>query len=166
MPNAPKVARGGFVLVDPATGRAEKTVPFQYSPDPLPRAVQPQGIGGEPGDRLEALRLKGPPHETYKLDAEFDAADQLADPGANPIQAASGLYPVLSALELSVYPDITQLLAEDQMAAMGMIEVAPVEAPLTVLVLGQARGLPVRLTDLTTTDAPFDTHLNPLPPNR
>ena len=162
IPNSPKVARGGFVLVNPATGRALKTIPFQYNPDTLTRTLQPQGIGGEPGDRLEALRLKGPPHETYKLDAEFDAADQLADPAANPVQAASGLYPVLSALELSVYPDITQLLAEDQMAAMGMIEVAPVEAPLTVLVLGQARVLPVRLTDLTITEEAFDTQLNPI----
>jgi hypothetical protein len=29
MPGLPKVARGGFVLVDPATGRALKTIPLQ-----------------------------------------------------------------------------------------------------------------------------------------
>jgi hypothetical protein len=162
MPGLPKVARGGFVLVDPGTGRALKTIPFQYNPDTLTRTLQPQGIGSEPGNRLEALRLKGPPHETYKLDAEFDAADQLSNPDGNPVQAANGLYPVLSALELSIYPDVSQLIAEDQMAALGMIEVAAVEAPLTVLVLGQARVLPVRLTDLTITEEAFDTQLNPI----
>jgi hypothetical protein len=162
MPDPPRVARGGIVLVDPASGRALRTIPFQYNPDTLTRTLQPQGIGSEPGDRLEALRLKGPPHETYKLDAEFDAAEQLADPDGNPVEAANGLFPVLSALELSVYPDVRQLLAEDQMASAGMIEVAPVEAPMTVLVLGHSRVLPVRLTDLTITEEAFDTRLNPI----
>jgi hypothetical protein len=162
MPDSPRVTRGGIVLVDPGSGMAVRTIPFQYNPDTLTRTLQPQGIGNEPGDRLEALRLKGPPHETYKLDAEFDAAEQLDHPDANPIEAANGLYPVLSALELSVYPDVAQLLAEDQMAAAGMIEVAPVEALLTVLVLGHSRVLPVRLTDLTITEEAFDTSLNPI----
>ena len=30
--------------------------------------------------------------------------------------AANGLFPLLSALEMAVYPDVGQLLAEDQMA--------------------------------------------------
>ena len=162
MPDPPRVARGGIVLVDPASGRPLRTIPFQYNPDTLTRTLQPQGIGNEPGDRLEALRLKAPPHETYKLDAEFDAAEQLADPASNPIEAANGLFPLLSALELSIYPDVGQLLAEDQLAAVGMIEVAPVEAPMTVLVLGHSRVLPVRLTDLTITEEAFDTSLNPI----
>lgn len=162
MLDGPKVVRGGIVLADPATGRPLRTIGFQYNPDTLTRTLQPQGIGNEPGDRLEALRLKGPPHETYKLDAEFDAAEQLGDPASHPVEAANGLFPVLSALEMSVYPDVGQLLAEDQMAAAGMIEVAPAEAPLTVLVLGHSRVLPVRLTDLTITEEAFDTQLNPI----
>jgi hypothetical protein len=156
------VAHGGIVLADAATGRALRTIRFQYNPDTLTRTLQPQGIGNEPGDRLEALRLKGPPHETYKLDAEFDAADQLGDPASNPVEVANGLFPILSALEMSIYPDVSRLLAEDQMASAGMIEVAPVEAPLTVLVLGASRVLPVRLTDLTITEEAFDTQLNPI----
>lgn len=162
MPDPPRVARGGIVLVDPASGRAVRTIPFQYNPDTLTRTLQPQSIGAEPGDRLEALRLKGPPHETYKLDAEFDATEQLDHPDDNPVEAANGLFPLLSALELSIYPDVDQLLAENQLAAAGMIEIAPIEAPLTVLVLGQSRVLPVRLTDLTITEEAFDTSLNPI----
>ena len=87
MPDPPKVARGGVVLVDPPSGRPLRTIRFQYNPDTLTRTLQPQGIGGEPGDRQEALRLKGPPHETYKLDAEFDAAEQLADPDTNVLES-------------------------------------------------------------------------------
>jgi hypothetical protein len=48
------------------------------------------------------------------------------------------------------------------MAGLGMIEVAPVEAPLTVLVLGVRRVLPVRVTELSVTEEAFDTSLNPI----
>lgn len=161
-PGAPRVVRGGFVLLDPVTSRPLRTVPFQFNPDSLTRTLQPQGIGPEPGDRLEAQRLKGPPHETYKFEAEFDAAEQLAEPEAHPVEDESGLFPVLAALESAFYPSVGQLLDEDRMAALGMIEVAPVEAPLTVLVLGRNRVVPVRITEFTVTEEAFDTSLNPI----
>jgi hypothetical protein len=161
-PNAAPVVRGGFVLLDPASGRPVRTIPFQFNPDTLTRTLEPQGIGNEPGDRLEALRLKGPPHESFKFDAEFDATDQLDRPDQNPREAANGLGPVLSALELSIYPTVDQLVEEDRLAARGMIEIAPVEAPLMVLVLGRRRVLPVRLTDLSVTEEAFDTSLTPI----
>ncbi len=161
-PGSQPSVRGGFVLLDAASGRVLRVIPFQYNPDTLTRTLQPQGIGGEPGDRLEALRLKGPPHESLKFDAEFDAADQLDRPDQNPREAANGLYPILSALEGSIYPPTAQLLSEDAMASAGMIEVAPAEAPLTVLVLGPRRVLPVRITDLSITEEAFDGSLNPL----
>jgi len=59
-PEAARTVRGGFVLLDPATARPVRVIPFQYNPETLTRTLQPQGIGNEPGDRLEALRLKGP----------------------------------------------------------------------------------------------------------
>jgi hypothetical protein len=162
LPTAPRVTRGGFVLLDAATGRPVRTIPFQYNPDTLTRTLQPQGIGPEPGDRLEALRVKGPPHETYRFDAELDAADQLDHPDQHPVEAASGLFPLLSAMELGIYPTVQQLLNEDQLASMGMIEVEPIMAPLTVLVLGRSRVLPVRITDFSVTEEAFDTSLNPI----
>lgn len=153
MPDSPVVIRGGLVLVDPATGAPLRTIGFQYNPDTVTRTLSAQGIGSEPGDRLEALRLKGPAHETYRLDAEFDAADQLT---------ANGLQPVLAALEEALSPSAAQLIAEDRLASMGMIEVAPTEAPLSVLVLGRRRVLPVRLTEVSVTEDAFDTELNPI----
>ena len=48
-------------------------VVLQYNPDTLSRTLQIQSIGPEPGDRLEALRLKSPPLETIKLDKLFTA---------------------------------------------------------------------------------------------
>jgi hypothetical protein len=161
-PGATQPVRGGFVLLDVDSGRVVRVIPFQYNPDTLTRTLQPQGIGGEPGDRLEALRLKGPPHESFKFDAELDAAEQLDHPDQNSREAANGLYPLLSALEASIYPTSAQLLSEDAMASIGMIEVAPAEAPLTVLVLGQRRVVPVHITDLSITEEAFDTSLNPI----
>lgn len=161
-PGTPQVMRGGFVFVAPDSGRVLRVVPFQYNPDTLTRTLQPQGVGAEAGDRLEALRLKGPPQESLKFDAEFDAADQLDRPDAHPTVAQNGLYPVLAALESSILPASGQLLAEDLMASFGLVEVAPVEAPLTLLVLGRHRVLPVRITEFSVTEEAFSTALNPI----
>jgi hypothetical protein len=161
-PGTPRVVHGGFVLLDPISGHPIRTVPFQFNPDSLSRTVEQQGIGLEPGDRLEALRLKGPPRETYTFEAEFDAAEQLQNPDANPVEAANGIAALLSALESGMHPSVARLLEEDRLAGMGMIEVAPTEAPLTVLVLGRRRVLPVRLTQFTVTEEAFDTSLNPI----
>lgn len=154
-PEAINPVRGGFVLVDPDSGRVRQTIPFQYNPDTLTRTLQPQGIGNEPGDRLEVLRLKGPPHESFKFDAEFDATDA-------PEKFPDGLYPVLSALELSIYPTVSQLKLEDRLAQRGQIEVAPAESPLMVLVLGRRRVVPVRVTDFGIAEEMFDADLNPI----
>ncbi|WP_033290351.1 hypothetical protein [Amycolatopsis jejuensis] len=154
-PRSLNPVRGGFVLVDPDSGRPGKTIPFQYNPDTLTRTVQMQGIGAEPGDRLEALRLKGPAHETYRFDAEFDATDA-------PSKFPDGLFPVLCLLEKSLSPTYQQLRDEDSQAGQGQLEIVPVEAPLTVLVLGPKRVLPVRITDFSVTEEAFDAALNPI----
>jgi hypothetical protein len=161
-PEKPLTVRGGLVLVDPVTGGPIRTIPFQYNPDTLTRTLQPQGIGNEPGDRLEPLRLKGPPHESVKLDAEFDAAEQLDQPDQHPREAANGLYPVLSALEMSIYPASARLLSENALAGTGVIEVAPLEAPLILLVLGRKRVIPVQITEFSVTEEAFDSSLNPI----
>ena len=48
------------------------------------------------------------------------------------------------------------------LAAVGVIEVVPPEAPLTLFAWGPKRVLPVRLTDLTITEEAFDPGLNPI----
>ncbi|MFJ2578034.1 hypothetical protein [Kitasatospora aureofaciens] len=154
-PEAFTPVRGGFVLVDPDRGTVLRTIPFQYNPDTLTRTLTPQGIGNEPGDRLEVLRLKGPAQEQFRFDAEFDATDA-------PEKYPDGLHPVLSALELSMYPTVQQLRHEDALARNGQIEVAPMESPLLVLVLGPRRVVPVRITEFTVTEEFFDQALNPV----
>ena len=76
-PGSPKTLRGGLVLIDDQTGAVLRIIALQYAPDTMTRSLQIKGVSGESGDHLEALRLKGPPVETIKLDAEIDATDQL-----------------------------------------------------------------------------------------
>ncbi len=150
------------MLLDPGTSRVLKIIALQYNPDMVTRTLQAQGIGNEPGDRLEALRLKGPPHETIKIEAELDATDQLEFPNQNPTVAQFGLLPVLAALETIVYPPSSQLLANDALARVGTIEIAPVEGPLSLFIWSKSRILPVRLTEFSITEEAFDTSLNPI----
>jgi hypothetical protein len=159
---SPRVLKGGLVLLDPERGNVLRIIVLQYNPDTLTRSLQTQGMSGESGDRLEALRLKGPPVETIKLDAEIDATDQLEHPDRNPAAAELGIQPQLAALETIVYPRAAQLQQSESLALSGTIEIAPLEAPLTVFVWSRNRVVPVRLTDFSITEEAFDPSLNPI----
>jgi hypothetical protein len=159
-PGSPKLLKAGIVLLNPDSGVPVQVVVLQYNPDTLSRTLQAQGIGPEPGDRLEALRLKSPPLETIKLEAEIDATDQLE--AAAPIVARLGIYPQLAALEVMVYPTSAQLNDNNSQSQRGVLEIAPMEAPLALFVWSQLRVLPVRLTDFSITEEAFDPNLNPI----
>ena len=159
-PGSPQLLKGGIVLLNPDTGQPVQIIVLQYNPDTLTRTLQVQGIGPEPGDRLEALRLKSPPLETIKLDAEIDATDQMEK--ADQTTAQLGIYPQLAALETIVYPSSQQLQANDSQSQMGTLEIAPMEAPLALFVWSQVRVLPVRITDFSITEEAFDPRLNPI----
>jgi hypothetical protein len=159
--SSPRLVKGGFVLVDPVSGAVRRVVSLQYNPDSLSRSLQIQGTGGD-GDRSEALRLKGPPVETIKLEAEIDATDQLEFPGSNRTTVETGLHPQLAALETIVYPSSASLIENDGLAAAGTIEIVPMQSLLTLFVWSANRILPVRITELSVTEESFDPALNPI----
>jgi hypothetical protein len=158
-PGSPKLLKGGIVLIDPESGSVMRIIALQYNPDTLSRTLQVKGIG-EGGDRSQALRLKGPPVETLKLDAEIDATDQLEI--ANGTATEVGLHPQLAALEILVYPTSGHLQSNNNLAAAGTLEIAPMESPLTLFVWSKNRILPVRITDFSVTEEAFDPELNPI----
>jgi hypothetical protein len=162
-PNSPKLARGGLIVMDPDTGIVRRIIALQYNADTVTRTLQVRGVGAESGDRMEALRLKGPPTETIKLEVELDATDQLEFPEAqqNSAAASSGLHPALAALETLIYPTSDELIGHDILARQGSIEIAPLEAALTLLVWGRNRIVPVRITEFSVTEEAFDSSLNP-----
>ena len=160
-PNSPRLLKGGLVLIDPDTSAIQKIITLQYNPDTLSRTLQVQGVG-ETGDRSQALRLKGPPVETIKLDAEIDATDQLEFPDQYPNSAQIGIHPQLAALETIVYPTSTQLQSSNSLASAGTLEIVPMEAPLVLFVWSQNRIIPVRITEFSITEEAFDPDLNPI----
>jgi hypothetical protein len=162
-PRSPSILKGGIVLIDPDTSAVRKIIVLQYNPDTITRTLQVQAIT-EGGDRSEALRLKGPPVETIKLDAEVDVTDQLEfpDQAQNRDIAQLGLHPYLAALETIIYPTSGQLLSNNTLAKSGTLEIAPMESLLTLFIWSKSRILPVRLTEFSVTEEAFDPQLNPI----
>jgi hypothetical protein len=161
-PNSPRLLKGGLVLVDPDSGTVQRIIVLQYNPDSLTRTLQAQTVRPETRDRSEALRLTGPAIETLKLEAEIDATNQLEFPDQNPTAAKFGIHPQLAALETIVHPTSTQLLTNNSLAQSGVLEIAPMEAPLSLFVWSKSRIIPVRITDFSITEEAFDPSLNPI----
>jgi hypothetical protein len=157
--STPNVMKGAIVGIDPFNPLASIIV-FQYNPDTLTRTLQAQSAGAQGGDRAEAMRLKGAPIETFKLDVEIDATDQLERGDA--IGESLGIYPQLSALELLIYPKTALVLVNTALLAAGTVEVIPPAAPLTLFIWGPKRILPVRVTDFTINEEAYDVQLNPI----
>jgi len=160
-PGSPRLLKAGIVLIDPNTGVVRRIIVLQYNPVSLTRSLAGQTLG-ENTDRSQALRLTGPPQETYSLEAEIDAADQLEFPDQNQSIVENGITPLLAALETIVYPQSAQLISNNSLAASGALEIAPSEAPLALFVWSKNRVLPVRITELSITEDAFDPNLNPI----
>ena len=161
-PNAPKLVKAGLVVVEPETAQVLRVISLQYNSDSLSRSLQVQTTGGDANDRTEPVRFKGPAVETYKLEADIDATDQLEFPGQNPNAAAYGIGPQLALLESLMYPTAAQLARVDSQASSGTLEIAPMLAPLVLFVWGKNRIVPVKVTDFSINEEAFDAALNPI----
>ena len=139
---SPRLIKGGIVLLDPDSGAMLRVIALQYNPDTVSRSLIAQTVAAEGPNRSEPLRLKGPPIETFKLEAELDATDQLEF--QNQTAAQVGLLPQLAVLETIVYPSSQTILANHALAQAGTLEIAPMEAPLALFVWSSNRIVPVR----------------------
>lgn len=157
-PQSPRLIKGALVGVDIANPLAS-VVLFQYNPATMTRRLEAR-TAGEGGDLGETTRLSGPPKETISLSVEIDAADQLEK--ADPLAVSMGLYPTLSALEMMLYPKTAMVIANSVLAAVGSIEILPIEGPLVLFAWGVNRVLPVRLTSFSIIEEAFDPALNPI----
>lgn len=155
---SPRLSKGAIIGLDVLKPVASVVV-FQYNPEKVTRRLTPK-TGSEGGAEGEALRLAGPPEETFTLDIEIDAVDQLAV--GDPIATSMGIAPQLASLEMLFYPASALVIANEALAVAGLIEVVPPEAPLALLVWSATRVLPVRLTEITVNEEAYDPSLNPI----
>lgn len=158
--NTPRLRKGGLALLDPDTGSVVRLIALQYNPDTVTRTLQPQVSGGDQAERGEAVRLKGPPVETIKVEVEIDATDYLEKPEQNQATVQHGLQPQLAALEMILYPSSATLLENDALARAGTLEIVPMVAPLVVFIWNEL-VVPVKITDFSITEEAFDENLNP-----
>jgi hypothetical protein len=151
--------RGALVTID-TTQPAPQTIPFQYNPETLKRTLQSQLVGGEQNDRSQGVRFAGVPIETISVEVELDYVD--ASGVADVTEDSMGVYPLLSALELLVYPPSSGIVSAANQLSSGTLEIAPAMAPLTLFVWGQRRVVPVSITQYEITEQFFDQTLTPI----
>ena len=157
----PHLLKGAIVAVDLDTSK-QTTIAFQYNPDQLTRTLTPQQKiePEQEGQPAKVLRFAGAPKEDFTLEVHLDASDALESGDAT--AGSLGIYPQLFALEVLAYPSSQQVVDNDKLLRQGQMKVAGYDAPLTLLVWGAQRVVPVRLTSMTITEKIFDTQLNPI----
>jgi hypothetical protein len=156
----PSLIRGGLVQLDSQSGQVKNVITLQYNPDTLSRSLQIKGVGGDGAEFSEAMRLKGPPVETIKLEAEIDATDKLEAGDATAQQL--GLHAQLAQFETLVYPTTGRLRSNNSEASSGSLEIITSNKDLLLFVWSRTRILPVRITEFSVTEEGFDAALNPL----
>jgi hypothetical protein len=154
---APPVFKGALATVSPLNPLGTVVV-FQYNPSTLTRTLTARTTGGD--GPASTPRFAGPPEETVKLSVEIDATDQLE--AGDRVAGDLGIRPALAALEAMLYPSSAVVVANEALARAGIVEILPMEAPLTLLVWGARRIMPVAITEFSVTEEAFDLALNPL----
>lgn len=158
-PRSPRVMRGGLVAYQ-VPELLPTIIVFQYNPNEVQRAIRLSGGSG--GGRGDAGRVSGPPSETISFTVDIDAADQLERPSENPITVASGLHPVIAALEGLLYPAYSHVIANEALALAGSAFIAGEQAPMVFLVWGPSRVVPVLIDSVNMREQAFDQQLNPI----
>jgi len=160
-PGSPRTLRGAIVAVDPLSPLS-RIVVFQYNPDTVTRSLTPRAAGGSgtPGPAADVHRIWGAPQETITMTVELDATDGLE--AGDPVATSAGVLPQISALEMLLHPSVAQVIMNTGLLLAGTIEVLPPEAPLTVLVWGPGRAVPVSVQSLSITEQAFDVTLAPI----
>jgi hypothetical protein len=166
---ATNVVKAGFIVLDANTGVVTRVIWFQYNPETLVRRLDaatptagagvpiagvgaaPPGLGSLAGNATSGvsavavaaatnLAVAAPsPAETVSFTISIDAAEKL-ERGDSVAQQA-GVYPLVSALEMLLYPTTPTLL---------------------IWVSGSKRIVPVRIVLLVFNEQAFDAALNPV----
>src|SRR4051794_9555712 len=143
--------KGAFINLGAGLlGGLPNVVVFQFNPDRMtrtPSLVQPPPPDDGSGPR-DATQQPGQPTESFSFMLRLDASDQLA--AANPLAAATGILPALSAIELLMVPRASLTIDLSALSETSGPHTSPPERLPTVLfVWGPWRVLPVNITALS-----------------
>jgi hypothetical protein len=157
-PLQPKLMKGAIVSVGKLKP-VPTVVVFQYNPAEVSRSLQ---LTEPPGKKspIGAERMALAPKETISMKLMIDAVSQLEN--SEVLATYFGIYPQLSALEMLLYPSSITVLANTTLAKAGAMEIVAPEMPLTLLIWGLKRVVPVRLTSISITEEMHDPNLNPI----
>lgn len=157
--------KGAFINLGSGTlGAVPNIIVFQFNPERMSRTpslaqppVSPVGAGF-----VDATQQAADPTESYSFTLKLDASDQLAQ--ANPVAAASGILPALSALELLMIPQAALPINLAQLAGSNSTAYVnpPTRLPTVLFVWGPSRIWPVTINNLSIDETEYDTQLNPV----
>ena len=159
--------KGAFIDVSAGLlGALPNIIVFQFNPDSISRTpslvLPPTPCNGSGPKKTKDQPGTGEPGESISFSLRIDATDQLVLEG-NPVAAARGIYPTLSALELLMMPKGSLSLDLFQLSGKkSPYQQPPNKLPTVLFVWGVFRILPVSITSLSITETDFDTSLNPV----
>lgn len=168
---SPRLLKGALVeFSERFIGPIPNIIIFQYNPESLTRTLEVwEPPTGEDAAQDPAPVQPGDPPETFTLSLLLDATDALED--GNPVARLTGVADRLAALEMLLYPDNQNLLADIAGAVGGALGLggggAPEPIPQTLVpivlfVWGPGRIVPVRLTSFTVEEKAFSPLLYPV----
>ena len=163
----PKIQKGAVVqLVEQARSVRQNVVPFQYNPASVKRGLKPwnplevdQNQRGLPAPNAQPFD----PEESISMDIELDASDQLEDNDRTAIDV--GVANRIAALEKMLFAGdnpVGQLLATPPALSAPAQPPKRRTVPVTLLVWGAGRIVPVRITSYSIEEQLFLPSLYPI----
>src|SRR5262249_46812479 len=108
---SPKLLKGALIQFSaPLLVPIPNLIAFQYNPESLTRSLTPWAPPSKedrehPDEKL-LNQMKQPydPQETFSLQLELDATDDLESPDSHPVAVVSGVASRIAAIEMLLYP--------------------------------------------------------------
>ena len=170
--------KGALISLMPTVIRAiPNVIVFQFNPETITHGwtAAPGDMPSRPQSGGDPRAARTVPGETFSFTLSLDATDMIADGNSNPVAAAlatvSGVSTRLAAIEMLQFPAADTLVglvgsvsASVSSAATNGGTPASVpssQVPTVLFVWGPQRIVPVRVTELSTTEKLYDKLLNP-----
>jgi hypothetical protein len=160
-PRSPRLMKGALLVFSSPVPVPDRVIVFQYNPENVGHKLENQQGNSDPAKGSGATQnVPRAPTETFTVNIELDAADQLEQ--SSPLAIGLGLHPTLAALELLLYPPSTLLILNKALSLIGSSLISPPKLPTVLFAFGPARVIPVRVAGVNITELAFDPHLNPI----